>query len=142
MLFSPAANDEAYNFWREKVHARIGSGRNEDLLAPRVKPHAFSCKRVSLENGFFEIFDQDNVDLVDVNVIPIVEVTERGIRTTENKWEFDLIILATGFDAVIGGLLDAGIQGVNGLKLGEKWSNGVKIYLGMSVHGYPNMLFT
>jgi len=70
---------------------------------------------------------------------PIVEVTPKGIKTTEKEWEFDLVVCATGFDAVTGGILQMNIQGRNGLLLQDKWRNGVKTFVGMSVSDFPNM---
>ncbi|BCS23912.1 flavin-containing monooxygenase [Aspergillus puulaauensis] len=142
MMFNQEANKEAYEFWKSKVRPRIQDPRLRDILAPEIQPHGFGCKRISLENGFYEIFNQANVSLVDVNATPILEVTERGIKTTEKEWEFDYIVFATGFDAVTGGLLQMGLQGRGGQSLQEKWKNGTKTYLGMAVSGFPNMFFT
>jgi cation diffusion facilitator CzcD-associated flavoprotein CzcO len=110
-----------------------------EKFAPADKPHAFGCKRISLENEFYELFGKPNVHLVDVNETPIVEVTPRGIKTSEEEWEFDYIVCATGFDAVTGGLLSMNVQGRNGLKLRDKWEDGVKTFLGMSIGDCPNM---
>ncbi|GKU09849.1 cyclopentanone -monooxygenase [Fusarium langsethiae] len=141
MLFQRDANAEAYKFWKAKVRSRINDPRIQELLAPEKQPYSFGCKRISLEADYFEIFNQPNVSLVDVNTIPIVEVTERGIKTTEKEWEFDFVVCATGFDAVTGGMIDINITGESGLKLKEKWKTGAKTYLGMSVAGFPNMFF-
>jgi cation diffusion facilitator CzcD-associated flavoprotein CzcO len=70
---------------------------------------------------------------------PIVEVTPKGIKTTGKEWEFDLVVCATGFDAVTGGILQMNIQGRNGLLLQDKWRSGVKTFVGMSVSDFPNM---
>lgn len=142
MLFTADANKEAYDFWKRKVRARINDPRLKELLAPDVQPHSFGCKRISLENGFYEIFNQPNVSLVDMNSTPVVQVTERGIKTTDREYEFDYVICATGFDAVTGGLMKIDIQGRSGMNLAKKWKNGAKTYLGMSVADFPNMLFT
>lgn len=142
MLFSWDANKEAYNFWRDKTRARISDPRLKDILAPMVQPHAFGCKRISLENGFYEIFNQPNVSMVDLNVTPIVEVTETGIKTTEKLWEFDYVVCATGFDAITGGLNEIDIRGKSGQKLRTKWLDGVRTYLGLAVSQFPNMFFT
>jgi cation diffusion facilitator CzcD-associated flavoprotein CzcO len=101
-----------------------------ERFAPSEKPHAFGCKRISLK---------PNVHLVDVNETPIVEVTPRGIKTSEKEWDFDYIVCATGFDALTGGLLSMNMQGRNGSKLRDKWEDGVKTFLGMSVGDFPNM---
>ncbi|KAH7357523.1 hypothetical protein BKA66DRAFT_244032 [Pyrenochaeta sp. MPI-SDFR-AT-0127] len=142
MLFTEEANKEAYDFWKSKVRARIHDEKLRDILAPKIQPHAFGCKRISLENGYYEIFNQPNVTLIDLTSKPIVEVTENGIRTTEGEIMLDHIICATGFDALTGGLKNIDITGVHSQKLSDKWKNGTKTYLGMSVSGFPNMFFT
>ncbi|KAK5262978.1 hypothetical protein LTR96_011575 [Exophiala xenobiotica] len=141
-LFDWDANAEAYTFWRDKVRARIRDPNLQEVLAPTVQPHAFGCKRVSLENKYYEIFSESHVSLVDVKSTPIVEVTENGIRTTEKEWNFDCIICATGYDAITGGLNEIDIRGKSGQKLKDKWTQGVRTFLGMAVAGFPNMFFT
>ncbi|KAG9815671.1 FAD/NAD(P)-binding domain-containing protein, partial [Aureobasidium melanogenum] len=142
MLFSDEANTEAYNFWRDKVRARLDSPRLKDKFAPMKKPHAFGCKRVSLENGFYELFNKPNVHLVDMNETPVIEITPNGIKTSEKEWEFDLVVCATGFDAVTGGILDMNVQGRGGIALRDFWRDGVKTNLGICVPSFPNMFFT
>lgn len=82
--------------------------------APRKKPYSFGCKRIPLEDGFYELFEQEHVRLVDVNETPIERVTERGIKTSAEEMEFDIIISATGYDAVTGGLAQMDIRGRGG----------------------------
>ncbi|KAL1855314.1 hypothetical protein Daus18300_011131 [Diaporthe australafricana] len=142
MLFNKAANDEAYAFWREKTRARIQDPRLRDLLAPVNAPYSFGTKRISLEQGFFEIFNEPHVHLVDVNSTPIQAVTETGIKTSEKEWEFDHIICATGFDSITGGLKQIDIKNSAGKSLAEYWRNGTRTYLGMAVAEFPNVFFT
>lgn len=145
MLFDRAANEEAYVFWREKVRARVKDPKIADLLAPMQQPHAFGCKRISLETDYFEIFNQDNVTLVDISDAgtPIQAITAEGIKTQGgSEHHFDVIICATGYDAVTGGLTDIDIQGRSGVTLKQTWSAGVQTYLGMASHSFPNMFFT
>ena len=104
-----------------------------------VKPHAFGCKRVSLENGFYELFNQPNIYLVDVNETPVVEITPAGIKTSEKEWKFDHVVCATGFDAITGGILDMNVVGRHGIKLRDFWSAGIKTNMGISVPNFPNM---
>ena len=139
MLFSEAANKEAYDFRKAKVRARINDPKLQELLAPDVQLHAFGCKRIYLENGFYEIFNQPNVTLVDMRGIPIVELAEGSIKTTTEKVKLDYIVCATGYDAISGGPKNIDIVGRNGEKLDDKWSKGIKTWLGMSVSGFPNM---
>ncbi|KAJ8110815.1 hypothetical protein OPT61_g6434 [Boeremia exigua] len=144
MLFDRGANEEAYAFWRGKTLARVDCAKVAEMVAPEKQPHAFGCKRVSLEDGFFEIFNQENVTLVDVgkNGSPIERITARGVQTGEREYEVDVIVCATGFDAFTGGLTQIDIRGRDGASLKETWKDGVKTYMGMASHGFPNMFFT
>ena len=76
---------------------------------------------------------------MDVNETPIIEVSQKGIRTAEKEWEFDYIICATGFDAITGGILAMNVVGRDGVTLDEKWKGGVKTLMGLTVSGFPNM---
>ncbi|KAI1383577.1 cyclopentanone 1,2-monooxygenase [Hypoxylon trugodes] len=143
MMFTEEANYEAYKFWRAKTRARLNDPRLKELLAPTKQPYPFGCKRVPLERGYFEMFNEPYVHLVDVNETPVVEVTEKGIRTTEKEIEFDVIILATGFDAVTGGLTKVDIRGIGGRSLKDKFQErGPTTYCGISIAGFPNLFFS
>lgn len=142
MLFEKKANDEAYAFWRDKTRARIRDRRVQDILAPMEAPYPFGCKRIQLESGFFEIFDQPHVSLVDINSTPIEGMTKNGVKTSEKEWSFDFIICATGFDSLTGGLTQIDIRGTTGESLKEHWKNGTYTYLGMASSGFPNLFFT
>lgn len=135
-------NEAAYQFWCETTRARIKDPIKRDILAPIVQPHAFGTKRPSLEQHYFEVFNQDNVNIIDVRQSPIIEITTNGIKTEiEGNIEVDVIIFATGFDALTGGILN--IQLTNGLNesLQDKWKNSVWTYLGIATAGFPNMFF-
>jgi cyclohexanone monooxygenase len=135
------ANRAAYRFWREKTHARINDPVVAEILAPTVPIHPFGVKRPSLEQHFFEIFNQPNVSLVDLRTTPIEKVTRSGIKTATGEHELDILVLATGFDAITGGLTSIDIRGTQGETLSEKWAKGVQAHLGMAVAGFPNLLF-
>ena len=96
ILFDRASNKVAYAFWRKKVSERIKDLEKRALLAPEVPPHPVACKRQSLEQYFYEIFNQDNVDLVDLNATPILEINKNGLKTANKEYEFDVLIFATG----------------------------------------------
>ncbi|KAF2255213.1 cyclopentanone 1,2-monooxygenase [Trematosphaeria pertusa] len=137
------ANREAYTFWRDKTRARIKDPKTADVLAPMAQPYAFGCKRIALESDYFDLFNEPHVKLVDLKATPIEEITERGIRTAAEEMDFDVVVCATGYDSVTGGLSQIDITGANGgTTLKEHWKDGVKTYLGMCVSGFPNMLFT
>ena len=141
MMVDQAANDEAYAFWAEKTRPRIQDPKKRDLLAPLKQPHAFGTKRPSLEMNYYECFNQDNVDIVDLNSSPLIEITENGVRTlNEGLVECDILILATGFDSMTGSYTRIDIQGTNGRSIKEEWATGVHTFLGMAVHHFPNML--
>lgn len=96
VLNDGVSNNVAYAFWRKKVGERINDPQKRALLAPEVPPHPMGTKRQSLEQNYYEIFNQDNVDLVDLKVAPIQEINEEGLKTSDKVYEFDVIIFATG----------------------------------------------
>ena len=139
VLLNQEANRTAYDFWRDKTRERIDDPALAEKLAPTDPPHPFGTKRPSLEQWYYEVFNQDNVTLVDVRENQIQEITATGIRTSEGDYPLDLLVLATGFDAVTGGITQIDIRGTNGMSIKEKWADGVKDHLGMAVSGFPNM---
>jgi cyclohexanone monooxygenase len=134
------ANRLAYEFWREKTRARIKDPVMADKLAPADPPHPFGTKRPSLEQWYYEVFNQDNVTLVDVREEPIEEITPTGVRTGSRHYELDILVLATGFDAGTGGLTQLDIRGLSGRTLEDTWSTGVQTYLGLGIPDFPNLL--
>ncbi|KAG7093279.1 hypothetical protein E1B28_006962 [Marasmius oreades] len=137
------SNDALYAFWRSKVRARIRDPKMQEKLAPMVPPHPIGGRRASLEQTYYEVFNQDNVDLIDLNENPIAEFTSKGIVTGDGKeHEFDVIVLATGWDGVTGAMTKIDIRGIDGQTVAEKWKDGVYTNLGMTVSGFPNMFFT
>ena len=138
ILLSKPANDTAADFIRKK----IGSVIDDPVLRNKLVPsgHPFAARRPSVDSGYFQAFNRSNVELADIRESPIVEFTPEGIRTTAKLHEFDMIIYATGFDALTGSLLKPEIVGRAGVTLKEKWANGPVTQLGVSVNGFPNML--
>ncbi|TXG95963.1 MAG: cyclopentanone 1,2-monooxygenase, partial [Nevskiaceae bacterium] len=130
-----------YDFWRDKTRARIKDPALADKLAPMEPPHPFGVKRPSLEQWYYEVFNQDNVSLIDVRETPIAEIVPEGVRTADGLVELDMLVLATGFDAVTGGLTQIDIRGTGGVTLKERWTEGARTYLGFATSGFPNMLF-
>ena len=137
---SEEANRLAYDFWRRKTLARISDPAKAAILAPAEPPHPVGVKRPSLEQTYYEVLSRANVDLIDVNATPILEITPRGARTSAGEIELDLLVLATGFDAVTGGLTQIDIEGTHGVSLRDYWAQGVRNHLGVASHGFPNML--
>jgi cation diffusion facilitator CzcD-associated flavoprotein CzcO len=141
ILLNEEANRAAYKFWRDKTLKRIKDPAVAEILAPAEPIHPFGVKRPSLEQHFYEIFNQPNVSLVDLRSNPIERVTPSGIKTAAGEHELDILVLATGFDAVTGGLTRIDIRGTEGVTLKEKWAKGVRAQLGMAAAGFPNLLF-
>ena len=110
-------------------------------MAPEVPPHPWGTKRPSLEQNFYEVVDQPNVKIIDVNENPIEEVTATGIKTKLGHVEVDVIVLATGFDSVTGSLAQLNIQGVDGGTIADHWKDGTKTSMGIAMPNFPNMFF-
>ncbi|MBE3556320.1 MAG: NAD(P)/FAD-dependent oxidoreductase [Firmicutes bacterium] len=137
LLVNKEANDTIAQFVRDKIHEIVKDPKVADLLSPTN--HPYGTKRPPLNTGYYETFNRENVTLVDIRNAPIVRITPTGIQTTENTYELDSIVFATGFDAMTGTLLKIDIRGRNELTLKEKWADGPRTYLGLAIHGFPNM---
>ena len=107
------------------------------MLIP--KDHGFGTRRVPQETNYYEVYNQPNVKLVSMIDDPIQKITENGIKTESNEFEFDVIIYATGFDAVTGAFNRIDIQGENSVSLKSKWTKGPRTFIGMMVDDFPNM---
>ncbi|MGB8791189.1 MAG: NAD(P)/FAD-dependent oxidoreductase [Mycobacterium sp.] len=139
IFFDIEANRMAARLYGEAV-ARIV--KDPETAASLVPDHPFACKRPIIDQGYYETFNRDNVTLVDLRKGPIREVTPTGIRTHQRSYDLDVIVYATGFDAMTGALSRIDIRGRDGLSLGEFWATeGPLSYLGLAVAGFPN-LFT
>ncbi len=140
LLTDEKVNAEISEFVREKIRARI----HDKELAEKLVPYhyGFGTYRVPLENGFYDAFNRDNVELVPVKDNPVECFTETGLKLADGtEYELDVVILATGFDAGTGSLTRMGIVGRDGHVLADEWSRDIRTTLGLQVHGYPN-LFT
>jgi len=138
IMVNKAANDIAAEFVREKIRQIV---KDPDVAALLSPSQVLGCKRICLDTNYYETFNRPNVHLVDVAAAPIERLTPAGIRTAAAEYELDVIVFATGFDAMTGALLGIDIRGRGGLTLREKWSAGPSTYLGVGVPGFPN-LFT
>jgi cation diffusion facilitator CzcD-associated flavoprotein CzcO len=131
------ANELFSNFIANKIRQRVTDPETAEKLIP--KSHGFGTRRVPLEGGYYEAFNQPNVKLVDINENPIERITEKGIKTKDEDFEFDVIVYATGFDAVTGSFSAVDFRGVDGHKLVDEWHEGIQTFLGLTVHNFPNM---
>ncbi|MEZ5659439.1 MAG: NAD(P)/FAD-dependent oxidoreductase [Burkholderiaceae bacterium] len=138
-----AANAELSEYIASRIRERVKDPVTAEKLIP--KDHGFGVQRVPMESGYFEAYNRDNVHLVDIRETPIDCLTETGIRTREDGGglrdrEFDIIVYATGFDAITGAFDHIDIRGRGGESLRERWRDGPSTYLGALIHGYPNLL--
>ena len=139
-VLTPGEANEAYAaFVRSKIRERV----RDPVVAERLMPkdHPFGSKRIPCDSGYYEAFNRDNVLLVDVKETPIERITLQGIKTSDAEYELDVIIFATGYDAITGSLVRIDIRGEGGQTIKDKFANGPRTYLGIQSAGFPN-LFT
>ena len=139
LLVDEAANETAASFIKEKIRQIVRDPETARKLA--TIDHPFATKRPPVDSHYFETFNRDNVSLVDIREDPIEEITPGGIRTRSQEYPLDVIVFATGFDAMSGPLLNLNLTGRKGLRLAEAWTAGPVNTLGLQVAGFPN-LFT
>jgi cation diffusion facilitator CzcD-associated flavoprotein CzcO len=137
-LTDPEANRLASEFIAKKIRQRVKDPTVAEKLIP--KNHGLGTRRVPLETGYYEVYNQPNVELVDINETPIERITPHGIKTSAREHEFDIIIYATGFDAITGAFDRIDIRGIDGVRLRDLWKDGPQTYLGVFVEGFPNLL--
>lgn len=133
------ANELACQLYRD----HIGQVVTDPAVAQRLMPtdYPLGCKRQVLDSGYYETFNRPNVTLVDLRAEPLVEITSTGVRTEASEVDIDVLVLATGFDAMTGALDRIDIRGRGGAALRDRWAGGPRAYLGLGVAGFPN-LFT
>jgi cation diffusion facilitator CzcD-associated flavoprotein CzcO len=139
LLVDKEANDTAADFIRGKIREIVKDPATAAKLSDIDHPYA--AKRPPIDTDYFETYNRGNVSLIDVRAAPIERITPEGIRTREGDYGLDIIVFATGFDAMTGPLLRMDIRGRDGLPLAEAWEAGPRNYLGLQVAGFPN-LFT
>ena len=137
ILVDRKANALVSDFVARKIRQRVKDPKVAEMLIP--KNHGFGTRRVPLETKYYEVYNQPNVTLVDISESPIERITPSGIKTRDAEYEFDMIIYATGFDAITGSFDRIDIRGVDGLRLQDKWKGGPKTWLGVQVEGFPNL---
>ncbi|AQA04144.1 esterase [Mycobacterium sp. MS1601] len=137
LITNPEANRTAAEYIRSRIRERVTDPKVAELLCPT--DHHYGVKRATFETKYYEAFNEPHVTLVDARATPIVRITEKGIATTDQEYEFDVIILATGFDVGAGALKRMGVLGRGGKQLTDHWAHGQRAYLGAATHGFLNL---
>ncbi|MCY4565589.1 MAG: NAD(P)/FAD-dependent oxidoreductase [Gammaproteobacteria bacterium] len=133
------ANEIVSEYIRERIRKTVSDPETAELLCPY--DHPYTSKRPPIDTDYYVTFNRDNVSLVDVRTSPIQEITPGGLRTADAQYDLDVLVYATGFDAMTGSLLRMDIRGSNGVRLADAWAHGPRTLLGLQVAGFPN-LFT
>lgn len=129
-------NEEVSEFVREKIRETVKDPETTRKLMPT---YYFGTKRLILDNGYFETYNRDNVTLVSIREDPIQRFTETSLVTESGEHPIDILVLATGFDAVSGSMLNLNPKGKGGISLKEKWQSRFYNYLGSTINGFPNL---
>jgi cyclohexanone monooxygenase len=137
VMVSEEANELAAEFVRNKIRSAVRDPKVAELLCPKGYP--FGTKRLCVDTNYYETFNRPHVRLVDIKSDPILEIAPLGLRTRGAEYEFDVLVLATGFDAMTGALTSIDIAGRAGRLLKDEWRNGAEAYLGMAIAGFPNL---
>ncbi|MGI9616710.1 MAG: cyclohexanone monooxygenase, partial [Acidimicrobiales bacterium] len=137
IFFDEEANREVSAYIADRIRNRVDDPTVAEKLIP--KDHGFGMQRLPLETHYFEAYNRDNVHLVDITESPIERITADGIQTAAGHHDLDVIVYATGFNAITGGYDQIDIRGVDGVALGEKWRDGPSTYLGVLSNGFPNL---
>ena len=138
IMIDQKANDLVSEYIAGRIRQRVDNPAIADKLIPTN--HGFGTRRVPLETNYYEVYNQANVSLIDLRDTPIECITEQGLKTSAADYDLDMLIYATGFDPVTGSLNRIDINGIDGLKLKDKWAEGPQTYLGLQVQGFPNFL--
>ena len=137
MFFSKEANEVCAEFLRRKIRETVKDPAVAEKLIPTSYP--YGTKRQPLDTNYFETFNKSNVTLVDVNETPIERITATGVKTSRQEFPLDILVFATGFDAMTGPLTKMDVRGRGGVSLAERWAEGPQSYLGLMVAGFPNL---
>ena len=138
IFFDEVANRELSDYIADRIRGRVDDPAVAEKLIPT--DHGFGLQRLPLETDYFEAYNRPNVELVDLRETPIERFTSTGIETSVAHYDLDLIVYATGFDAITGAYDRVQIHGVDGISLAEQWRDGPSTYIGVLSHGFPNLL--
>jgi cyclohexanone monooxygenase len=137
LLTNKEANEEVIEWWKGKVREIVHDPEVADLLIP--KGDIFGGKRLCAGTNYFETYNRDNVSLVDVSGLGIERFTETGLIAAGHEYDLDVVVCATGFDAMTGSVVRMDITGIDGMTIADKWADGPHNYLGIGVAGFPNL---
>ena len=137
LMVNKNSNDTIADFVRTKIRAIVKDPQVAEALCPT--DHPLGTKRICVDTGYFETYNRDNVQLVDLKKTPITEVTSNRVRTSDATHDLDALVCATGYDALTGAVLNIDIRGRDGLALSTKWANGPRTCLGLMSHQFPNL---
>jgi cyclohexanone monooxygenase len=135
-IVTPEVNEVVAEFVRDKIRAIVHDAEVAELLAPK---HVIGCKRLCVDSGYYETYNRPNVRLVDISEHGIEGISPTGIRANGEDHEVEVIVFATGFDAMTGSLMKIGFEGAGGRTLADAWQDGPKTYLGLATAGFPNL---
>jgi cyclohexanone monooxygenase len=136
MFVDERSNTYAQDFARDKIRSTV---RDPDVAAALCPTHHIGTKRTCVDTDYFETYNRDNVELVDLRSAPILEITPDGIRTASGDVAVDVIVFAVGFDAITGALSEIDIRGRGGRRLAQEWAAGPRTLLGIQTAGFPNL---
>jgi len=140
VLMNKESNKLVYDFWARKVRKRLTNPAKQKIMAPAELPYYFGTKRTPLEQDYYEILNQPNVHIHDLNAVPLKSFQERGLlMADDSSQEFDAVVLATGFDSFTGSLTQMGLKNKDGVELADLWKGGINTYLGLTISGFPNL---
>jgi cyclohexanone monooxygenase len=138
LLATVEANETVAEFVRTKIREIVKDAEVAEALMPR--DHPLGTKRICIDSDYYDTFNRDNVKLVNIRATPIAEITPKGLRLEDGReFDVDIIVFATGFDAMTGALLGMNIRGRGGAPLADKWEAGPRTYLGLQSAGFPNL---
>lgn len=136
LVFDDNANKTARDFFRDRIVEQLDDPSLADKLVPETP---IGCKRLCVDTGYYKTYNRDHVKLIDLNETPVTAITGSSVKTSADEYEVDVIVLATGFDAMTGAMTNIDIRGSGGVPLAEKWSEGPRAYLGLATAGFPNL---
>ena len=137
---SKEANEATYQYWRSRVATRLTDPAKFEIMAPEQKPYYFLTKRMPLEQDYYDVLNQTNVHIHDLNKSSLKSFTKKGLLMSDGaEYEFDAVVLATGFDSITGSITRVGVKNKHGVDLKDVWADGITTHMGITVSGFPNM---